>query len=244
MIFYFSGTGNSRWAAEQIAALTGDRTQDIGAVSQAPDLRQEPQIGLVFPIYAWGAPEPVIQFAASLGRTDAFTFGVCTCGSEAGHAMKKLSALYPLCSCYSLVMPNNYILGADVDPAPEIKRKIAAAQEEIQRLSQEIVQRKRICRVKEGSLAGLKSSLVNFGFNRFARSAKAFRAEDSCTGCGLCAKNCPAAAISLTDGRPVWGSRCYQCMRCINSCPQKAIQYGARTEQRGRYTIEPYLENP
>lgn len=38
MIFYFSGTGNSRWAARQIAALTGDEAVDIVEMNQAPDL--------------------------------------------------------------------------------------------------------------------------------------------------------------------------------------------------------------
>lgn len=115
MIFYFSGTGNSRWAAEQIAALTGDETRDISRLEKTPEIRNEGQIGLVFPIYAWGVPEPMLDFVKTLEKTNAFTFGVCTCGEEAGLAMKKLSALYPLRSSYSLVMPNNYILGADVD---------------------------------------------------------------------------------------------------------------------------------
>ena len=117
MIFYFSGTGNSRWAAHQIAAFTGDEAWDIFTPGNVPDLKSESQIGLVFPVYAWGAPAPLISFARALGSTDAFTFGVCTCGAEAGLSMRKLSEIYPLDSSYSLVMPNNYIIGADIaDP--------------------------------------------------------------------------------------------------------------------------------
>lgn len=242
MIFYFSGTGNSRWAAEQIAALTGDSAYDISTVKASPALRDETQIGLVFPIYAWGVPEPMLAFVKTLEKTDAFTFAVCTCGEEAGQAMKKLSRLYPLSSSYSLVMPNNYVIGSDVDDQRTARRKIAAAREEIQRLAREVTQRKPVYRVTEGSLAGLKSGVVNFGFNRFARSTKPFYTTDSCNGCGLCAKNCPAATITLVDGRPVWATRCYQCLRCINECPQRAIQYGKGTGNRGRYTMERYLK--
>lgn len=237
MIFYFSGTGNSQWAAEQIACLTEDKAYDISKQKQRPDLHEEKQIGLVFPVYAWGVPEPMLHFAASLEKTDAFTFGVCTCGSEAGLAMKKLSRLYPLNSSYSLVMPNNYIIGADVDDEQTVQRKISAARQEIQALSGEVLQRKNVYRVNEGSFAGLKSGFVNFGFNRFARSTKAFYASDACNGCGLCAKNCPAATISLVDGKPAWGKQCYQCLRCINECPQRAIQYGKGTISKGRYSI-------
>lgn len=176
MIFYFSGTGNSRWVAEEIAALTGDNAQDIVALRQPPSLKDVGQVGLVFPIYAWGPPEPMVSFVKALPKTEAFCFGVCTCGSEAGHAMRKLARLYPLQSSYSLVLPNNYIIGAEADSETVVQQKLNTARSEIEVLSREILQRKPVFRVKEGSAAGLKSSLVNFGFNRFARSTKPFHA--------------------------------------------------------------------
>lgn len=105
MIFYFSGTGNSRWAAQQLASYTGDTVCDLARMDNLPDLQGESRIGLVFPVYAWGPPQMVMEFAQNLPRTGAFTFGVGTCGSEAGLALKKLAAVYPLDSSYSLVMP-------------------------------------------------------------------------------------------------------------------------------------------
>ena len=241
MIFYFSGTGNSRWAAEQIAALTGDETRDISRLEKTPEIRNERQIGLVFPIYAWGVPEPMLDFVKTLEKTMAFTFGVCTCGEEAGLAMKKLSALYPLRSSYSLVMPNNYIIGSDTDSEEVILKKIASARETLKQIAGEILRKERVYRVHEGALAGVKSYAANAGFNRFARSARPFFATDRCNGCGLCAQRCPASAISMKDGKPVWKAQCYQCLRCINACPRQAIQYGKGTEGRRRYTIWPYL---
>ena len=111
----------------------------------------------------------------------------------------------------------------------------------ISRMAEELGTKKEVCRVNEGSAAGLKSGLVNFGFNKFARSTKSFYTTDACTGCGLCAKNCPTHTITMENNRPVWGSKCYQCLKCINRCPAAAIQYGKATETRGRYTIEKYL---
>ena len=95
MIFYFSGTGNSRWVARQLAELTGDAAYDIITLAQAPDLRGEARIGFVFPVYAWGPPEVMAQFAQKLTRTQAFAFGVCTCGGDAGLTMKAFSKCYP-----------------------------------------------------------------------------------------------------------------------------------------------------
>ncbi|MGO5097249.1 EFR1 family ferrodoxin [Agathobaculum sp. LCP25S3_E8] len=241
MIFYFSGTGNSAWAARQLARLTGDKAYDITNLNQLPDLDSAGQIGFVFPVYAWGAPEIMAKFAKKLPKTQSFTFGVCTCGGDAGLAMKHFSKVYPLSSSYSLVMPNNYIIGSDTDNEREIRQKITAARAELKRIAQEIQQQEPVYRVHEGGLAGVKSHLANFGFNKFARSAKPFFAEDSCNGCGLCMKNCPARAITLRDGKPVWAAQCFQCLRCINECPQQAIQYGKSTAGRRRYTIQEYL---
>lgn len=241
MIFYFSGTGNSAWAARQLARLTGDTAYDITGLRQLPDLDSDGQISFVFPVYAWGAPEIMAEFVKNLPKTQSFTFGVCTCGGNAGLAMKQFSKVYPLRSSYSLVMPNNYIIGSDTDDESEIRQKITDARAELERMAQEIGQRKPVYRVLEGGLAGVKSHLANVGFNKFARSAKPFFAENRCNGCGLCARNCPAHAITLRDGKPVWAAQCFQCLRCINECPEQAIQYGKSTTRRRRYTIWKYL---
>lgn len=241
MIFYFSGTGNSAWAARQLARLTGDKAYDIINLNQLPDLDSAGQIGFVFPVYAWGAPEIMAEFAKKLPKTQSFTFGVCTCGGDAGLAMKQFSKVYPLSSSYSLVMPNNYIIGSDTDNEGEIRQKITASRAELERMAQEIQRQERVYRVHEGGLASVKSHVANFGFNKFARSAKPFFAEDSCNGCSLCVRNCPAHAITLRNGKPVWAAQCFQCLRCINECPQQAIQYGKSTAGRRRYTIREYL---
>ncbi len=241
MIFYFSGTGNSAWAARQLANLTEDEAYNIISLKELPDIGNAKQIGFVFPVYAWGAPEVMVDFAKKLPQPPVFTFGVCTCGGDAGLTMKQFSKWYSLSSSYSLVMPNNYIIGSDTDDKGVILQKITAARVELEQIAQEIHRQEQVYRVHEGGLAGVKSHLANLGFNKFARSAKPFFTEDSCNGCGLCARNCPAHAISLRDGKPIWAAQCYQCLRCINECPQRAIQYGKSTAGRHRYTIWAYL---
>ena len=241
MIFYFSGTGNSAWAARQLACLTGDESLDITTLQELPDVQGAQQVGFVFPVYAWGAPAVMTEFAQRLPETRGFTFGVCTCGGDAGHTMKQFARRYPLNSSYSLLMPNNYIIGSELDSEDEVRRRLTAARAELERMAQEIRRRESVCRVHEGALPGLKSRLINFGFNKFARSAKPFSAGETCNGCGQCARNCPASAISLRDGKPQWAARCFQCMRCINECPMQAIQYGKATAGRRRYAIQAYL---
>ena len=53
--------------------------------------------------------------------------------------------------------------------------------------------------------------------------AKIMFADTSCTGCGICARNCPAGAIVMKGDRttivPFWTHRCEACMRCMAFCP-------------------------
>lgn len=48
------------------------------------------------------------------------------------------------------------------------------------------------------------------------------KANDHCTGCGLCAAQCPAEAISPENLKTADGKKCISCMRCVAKCPQSA----------------------
>lgn len=48
------------------------------------------------------------------------------------------------------------------------------------------------------------------------------KADTNCTGCGLCAKQCPAKAISTEKLKTADSKKCISCMRCVAKCPQAA----------------------
>lgn len=76
-------------------------------------------IGIVFPVYAWGAPMIVERFCESITLAPgAFAYAVCSCGDEAGKAMKRFKKTFAYQSAWLVVMPNNYIIGFDVEIAP------------------------------------------------------------------------------------------------------------------------------
>jgi NAD-dependent dihydropyrimidine dehydrogenase PreA subunit/flavodoxin len=63
-----------------------------------------------------------------------------------------------------------------------------------------------------------------FGFIGRRVLGKFYIADEHCTGCSICAKNCPVGTIKMNHKMPYWGNNCEDCNRCINICPEKAIQ--------------------
>ena len=86
--------------------------------------------------------------------------------------------------------------------------------------------------------------LAKIGYNieyDLMRKTKHFSVEDSCVGCGLCAKNCPISAIKLKDRKPEWmKEQCVMCLACLHHCPKFAIQYGKHTKKHGQYVHDSF----
>jgi quercetin dioxygenase-like cupin family protein/ferredoxin len=240
MIYYFSGTGNSQWVAEQLARRTNDTALFIPQVMNnlQKDIVAGPDdvVGVVFPIYAWAAPEIVMEFLHHVHVDEkTYTFAVCTCGSEAGRAFDQFKTVFPLKSAYSVSMPDNCISLFDTDRPELMREKLNVATQRMPLIAMNISSRSNTFEIEEGSAAAFKTSVVSPLFTLAFMNPHHFSVDKSCTGCGLCEKNCPFGTIKLVQGKPVWNGRCQQCMSCIMRCPVQAIQCGSATRKRKRY---------
>lgn len=240
MIFYFTGTGNSKYVAQALAHRLDTPLISIAEVMRdgaVRDLVPDEPVGVVFPIYAWAPPEMVRQFVHRFPFVEAtYAFAVCTCGDDAGNAMRVLAKRRGKAfdAVYSVTMPNNYIIGFDVDPEPVVAQKLADAKARIGSIGDALLARKRgVEEVNRGRFAGLKTAIAAPFFDLGGRRTKPFHAH-GCIACGRCAQVCPTRNVTVADA-PTWGNDCAGCLACLHYCPVRAIDYGRGTQHKGRY---------
>lgn len=246
MIFYFSGTGNSQLAAEQLARITGDASVFLNRLFRAPEaavFRSDRPLVFVTPTYAWRLPRIVqnwIRRTRFEGNSDAYF--VLTCGTGCGNAAayaRKLCAEKGLRfrGLAAVRMPENYLAMFSTPDAAQCRAIIDRALPCIASLAENI-RAGADFPVEAPSLAGrLQSGPINPLFYALCVRDGAFRASRSCTGCGRCARNCPVNNIVLRDGMPVWQGNCIHCMACIAGCPAEAIEYGPKSRGQHRHFI-------
>ena len=118
MILYFSGTGNSRYAAELIASVTVDELVSLNKIikdGKEPVFNSDKPFVVVCPTYAWRIPktvEALIRKSEFKGSKDMYFY--LTCGGGDGNSYgyaKKLCDAKGLNfkGLKSVVMPENYI---------------------------------------------------------------------------------------------------------------------------------------
>lgn len=57
---------------------------------------------------------------------------------------------------------------------------------------------------------------------------KKLNIHENCSGCGICAKNCPTQNLSLLDGKAVAGDQCTMCYRCISNARKRQLHFWGR----------------
>jgi NAD-dependent dihydropyrimidine dehydrogenase PreA subunit/flavodoxin len=256
MIFYFSGCGNSKHVAKTIAAGLNDTLTFIPEAAREGHydytLAEGERLGFVFPIYSWAPPKLVLDFVKKLtvkvpelveGPTSKlYVYFACTCGDNCGLTEKVFRKAveekgWTLSACFSVQMPETYIgmAGFKLDTPENAKLKIDRANGLLKRNIPRLIKKEIFSEMVVGSLAWLKTYLVNPGFNRSATDDSKYRVTEACIHCGKCVEICPLKNITLEEGRPKWHGHCTMCMGCYHHCPVNAIQYGKATEGKGQY---------
>ncbi|MDA3899393.1 MAG: EFR1 family ferrodoxin [Spirochaetes bacterium] len=244
-IYYFTGTGNTLCIANRIAAA--DKKTKIARITKKsfskPALLKG-KVGIIFPVYAWGAPGMVEKFleAADYSKVE-FLYIFGTFAGSDRNAMHSCATIIKksggrVNAAFSIKMGNNYIIASNTASPALAERMMEKREDQLTAMIESVVE-KRDVPVKKSyfPLTLLASGLVHSLFLKYSGKnvSQQFTATDKCNGCKICVKVCPSENVELADKKPVWGTDCEVCLACINLCPQEAILYKKSHPERIRY---------
>lgn len=242
LIFYFTGTGNSLYAAKMIAkSLEGSPCELV----HIPDYqgRELPvgydRIGFSFPVYCGEPPQYVSNFIRDMDFSNcpnAYYFAIATYGGTQGNSFYLLDRLFRekgirLNAAFPISMNGNYIVSY---PPWNISKKKQA------KIEDKLIEAGNIVRTqKDVSFSHSRNLLFAAAHKKmmplFLQKDRDFCVSENCTSCGVCYKVCPVENIKMEHGHPVFLGQCEQCMACIHACPSKALNYKKITRNRLRY---------
>lgn len=230
MIFYFSGTGNSKWAAKTLALETGDTLVSIPEVINSNcsfTIEKDEHVGFIFPIHGWRVPNIVKEFLTKLtiktlgedtSHVKHYCFCLVTAGDSIGKAMERfqqqlksvtVNDALSLKAVCSLIMPESYVglPGMDVDTKEKELKKKELASKQLKEFSNILKQRPH------------KDSNQIWGWNQLIRGPIPSFFSGPVGGF--------FERFLITD-KPfhVDSRRCVKCGICANVCPVSDIKGG------------------
>ena len=233
VMFYFSGTGNSKYIAELFSQNMNAMCHSIEEnVDFEKLIHAEDVIGFCYPVYMSSVPRIMREFAAQhmdalMGKKVVI---FCTQLILSGDGARKFAMLFPkghieVIYAEHFFMPNNM---NDVPLLPisgeaGIGRTIARAKRRMEAVCRDIQAGK----IKKrgfsivGRVLGFPQAVFMQATEKRANSAVSI--DKDCTKCGLCIKICPMNNFVIEDDKILHKHNCTMCYRCINACPEKAI---------------------
>lgn len=237
-IFFFTGTGNSLVAAEEIGkALPGCKLSAIhkGAGVEVPEDCE--RLGFVFPSYAGGPPTMVAEFIRRLHlpkQDRPYLFAVVTYGGNTRDVLPVVANLFnesglPLdyaakIMAYTNALPKYELLFRFFDR--RTKKNTPQAVKDIvdKRCASFPPPKEKAQQFYEQYMGAIYNSDEKYGVSK------------NCISCGVCRSVCPARNITLNNGKPTFHHACESCLACINYCPKHAINIGDKEQSARRYT--------
>ena len=263
MIFYFSATGNTRWAAYKIQHATKERLVYIPDAIRKQDfsytLLPDERIGFVFPVHGWRPPKLVRNFIGKLhinsnSKKKPYCYALITAGDDTGYTIDYLNndmsanlslrdaGISQVDSAFSLIMPESYVglPFMDTDNQQNEKEKKQKSSTRLQCDLEKIFNREEnVFDLDLGRWPWINSHIIGSIFvNHLITDAPFHVSADRCVKCGICSNTCPVDNIKGGHGlMPEWKHTgdCLTCFNCYHHCPKHAIEYGKRTKNKGQY---------
>ncbi len=254
MIIYFTGTGNSEYAAKAIADRLGDEpvcSNTYIKTHRKGDFMSEKPYVFVFPVYLSIVPaifRDFINSSSFKGNRNAYF--IPTCASADGsvpNSCKRIceqkGELEFMGSC-KVIMPQNYITLFKPTDETEKEERYRNAGIVIDTICDAIKNGNKLIEKPASGFEYGSTLLIEKWYNSCFTKTGKFHATESCVGCGRCAELCPTNSIEIKEGKPNWVNKiCIHCMACINRCPKQAIEYGKATVGKTRHVCPQYTKD-
>ena len=248
LIFYFSGTGNSKqvakWISEFAVASSIDcKLFDISKtdISQLEPLDSNALIIIISPIHGFNFPKITLDFIAHfpkgknklvlMNTRAGMKIGSFITPGLTGIAFILASLLlkrkgYKIVGQIPFDMPSNWI---SIHPALRenaVKFIHQKNYDRVKKHSDTIFTGKKDLLALRDLIQDILIAPISLGYYLVGRYAfaKTFYASYKCDNCDVCIKQCPVKAIEKINNRPYWTFNCESCMKCMNSCPKRAIE--------------------
>ena len=243
--FFFSGTGNTRWAVETFNAIIREKDHQAAmfSIDFGENLTDEhilkivqdaDCIGLATPIYGGDIPPIMKGFIDRLIKilkpvqTEKKVFVINTFGyvnAFGPNEMKKLLAGsgLVLTAYVNIQLCNNVIVTQPVD-RELLNKRMARGKAELIRLADRLLSgRKRI--KGHGPQLMIGAMIRKKVPEAIARHHQTLGVHsETCTRCMTCVNNCPTQSILFDEGEGfTFLPGCTACMRCYNFCPTGSI---------------------
>ncbi len=250
---YFSGTGNSKYAAEQFVKEYGGDSAvcSIEDKSVTQQLDKHSEIVLAYPVQYSAVPKILREFICH--NSDAWQgkriFIIATMALFSGDGAGVLGRLLKkydaeIVGGLHLQMPDS-IADEKVLKRSEEKnlRLVEKADAKIIKAAADI---KRGKYPQEGlgllsRMAGFLSQRLWFGHKTKRYSNRLKTDKEKCIGCTKCVKLCPTGNIIMEEGAAKGRDKCTLCYRCVNSCPRQALTLLGKTVEE-QTSIEKYIK--
>lgn len=249
IIYYFSGTGNARNAANWIAGVAREKSIKTQVINidrfrtiNVPEISQNTLIGFCAPTHGFNLPPLMLKFITrfpALKNCDVFILN-----TRAGMKLSKLflpglsglAQIFPalilrlkgfkVVGMQPMDLPSNWLL-----LHPGLRKKVVDSiyercQKITRKFSEKLLNGKKVYKALWSlpfDLAIAPIAILYYFIGRFFL-AKTLVATNACNQCEICVKQCPVEAIKMVGNSPFWSYKCESCMRCVNNCPQRAIE--------------------
>lgn len=245
VLFYFSGTGNTKWVCETMANHLGDgddltalpiSIERISRTITSKFVDATDILGVVFPIYGGYPPNIMMEFIKTIPPAKGKkALVICTQAFMSGNGGYFVADIlkakgYNVQWCIHLKMPNSlcvpqlpYSLIKSSNDHEYIEPILDKARTNIENLCNKISNDKKYLQgfsIFSKTLGSVIRSSTKDNFKN-----KLSIMNKNCTDCNICSKNCPMQCIKIVSGCRTIGKECTACMRCYNFCPNNDILF-------------------